>query len=85
MPDGDGECVTCFKVASFANDRPESGFTCGFMVLVVRLVHPVLGIYGRVGMGQITDASLFGEQNQWTRHEQSDFGVNPPSTGYLLL
>lgn len=68
--DGQVERITCFKVASFANDRPQSGFKRGFMVLFVKLVDPVLGIFGRVGMGQIMDASLFDERDPSTRHER---------------
>ena len=68
--DGDVDLITCFKVASFTNDRPESGFKRGFMVLFVKLVNRSLGIFGRVGMGQITDASLFDEQDESKRHKR---------------
>jgi hypothetical protein len=68
--DGQVERITCFKVASFTNDRPETGFKRGFMVLFVKLVNPALGIFGRVGMGQIMDASLFDERDLSTRYER---------------
>ena len=68
--DGDVERITCFKVASFSNDRPESGFRRGFMVLFAKLVNPALGIFGRVGMGQIMDASWFDDGDLSIRHER---------------
>ncbi len=68
--DGNVDRITCFKVASFSNDRPKSGFKRGFMVLFAKLVNPELGIFGRVGMGQIMDASLFDDGDPSTRHER---------------
>ncbi len=68
--DGNVDRITCFKVASFSNDRPESGFKRGFLVLFAKLVNPALGIFGRVGMGQIMDASLFDDRDASTRHER---------------
>ncbi len=67
--DGDEERITAFKIASFGNDRPEAGFRRGFMVLFVKLLDPVLGAWGRVGMGQIWEAGLF-EEGRGMKYER---------------
>jgi hypothetical protein len=55
--DGEENFITCSAIASHADDRPNRGFVRGFLVLFIQYYPP--GVWKRVGMGQITQTSLF--------------------------
>jgi Heterokaryon incompatibility protein (HET) len=57
--DGEVDKITCVKIASHADDRPESGFKRGYLVLFIKLSSLGPKSWFRVGMGQITDTSWF--------------------------
>jgi hypothetical protein len=57
--DGEIDKITCVKIASHTDDRPESGFKRGYLVLFIKLSPFGRKSWFRVGMGQITETSWF--------------------------
>ncbi|KAK5653031.1 hypothetical protein OQA88_9317 [Cercophora sp. LCS_1] len=56
--DGLAEAITCIKVASNNDDRPENGWDRGYMVLFIAYSADLCA-WRRVGMGQILDRKRF--------------------------
>jgi Heterokaryon incompatibility protein (HET) len=57
--DGEVDKITCVKIASHSDDRPESGFERGYLVLFITPSSLGPKSWFRVGMGQITETSWF--------------------------